>query len=529
MKHLNVAPWISVVLMLSAGLILFQMLILAIDLGSKPEGARWVGAHLVNTNDVAVYQAHLRQSAEASLIYSPYVLEPNTSRIDPFWFMGSVLVRTGLSPAWANLVLRFFMTVILAVSIVLTARWLRPQRIASTTLFLTSGLTTGWVVWVWYGFRQVPLTPQTSPLDALEASVPFSLLGGAHMVLSFALLLLAMRWVWQAIRAPNFGRIFAAACTMLALSSFHPYFIPLLAVMILISILQSISLQTVKRLLGVGAALTAALLPATLYYGSLWLRPSVFGQHPIVVQVLTLPDLPIWIVTFLPILGALIWMRLKRIPLDSEFAPWAIAWLLSVLVCALALPWRFKLLQGLSIPLVVLTLPVWDRIWDELRQQGQRILIPYAVLFLLFPFAVFVVQELRVSTDSILQQRLFLPQRVFVAWSWIDQQPRKGFVLSTNPVINLWTPAATRHPVWIGHPHETPDFAYRWEGWSSWMQQEDASAYLEFLDTHQITLLLLDTEAEQQRAKSYLSADWDLVFEDKGVQVWKRSSDPPSG
>jgi len=518
-------------LLVAALLIAFELATIGVMAFGAPAGYRWLGATVSNTSDVAVYLNYLAQGKNGLLLANLYNDGPQFLRFDLFWSLGGLLVRAGMAPILAHEVLRWLCTLALAFALVATARAVtqNEKQARLATLFMVSGMSTGWIFVIYTGLTHA-WTPFTkSPADLVtEFSVAPVLLGGAHMILSFALQMLAVRWIWEGLRDKRRGP-WAACAVLLALSFFHPYFIPLFGLISLAALLVPLrekAFKTRERVIRF-FIINAAMLPGLAYYVWLLLRDADFRTHHLSVNILPLDPPGFWLLALLPIIIAAIYMWRRKIPKDLSWSvrpDWVIAWIIAAVICmALPFPWKRKYTQALLPALVIMTLPFWFLATEYVRKYFYKPIRWLIVLVLLFPFLLLFRTQTLTSYIPRYFYYFFAPESQSRAWQVIKDLPDTGSVLATSAAANIWTPAYTLRAVWIGHNHETPEYAERIKQFNVWEATDDPALFAKFLQERNITTVLAVTATDTQRCATALQPPWHGVFDENGVSVWTQT------
>lgn len=506
-------------LALGACLIVYEILLLLISILATPTGSRWLGATIFNTGDMAVYLNYLAQAKYSWLITNLFNNLPQVPRFDLFWSVGGILVKAGLTPLWSHEILRWTMTLILGLAIYATAKTLTTnERHARITSFLIiGGLSTGWIYDVWMGLmdKWTPHSPATADL-ASEFAVAPTLLGGAHMILSLALELLAVRWIWEAVTAKNIKSLIYACVTLLILTAFHPYFVPLFGLISLFALMTSIKTNWKAALLKT-FLINACLLPATLYYLWITINDQGFRVHQTQVNYLPLDAWYFWLIMLLPFIPALIWVAKK-----IKFS-WPLVWIVSAAICMLLpFPWTRKYTQGLLPALVILTLPFWLRLADKI--EIKKIIWPLKIclaVLIAFPFIHLSQTQIFMVTDPGWSKNFYRSNELFEIWDHLKTQ--SGTALTTDLWSNYWTPAYSLKPVWSGHEHETPDFKIRNSLYAAWTKTTDAKLFNNYLNSLPVTSIIAVDADQVDRVASLIDQNqWRLDLTKENVGLWSR-------
>jgi len=517
-------------LLVAALLIAFELATIGVVALGAPDGYRWLGSTISNQSDVAYYLSSLAQGKNSLLVYNLYSDSP-ISRFDLFWSLGGLFVRAGLSPLLTFEILRWLCTIVLSFALVATARAVtqNEKQAGLAAMFMISGMSTGWTYIIWKTLTHSWNPTGQVPADLMsEAAIAPLLICGAHMILSFALQLLAIRWIWESLRELKTKRLLAACAALCALSLFHSYFIPLFGLMTIFALvwpLHGTTLDLSARLKRF-VLLNASMLPGFLYIlWSFW-RYADFRTQQFDRNILPLGPLGFWILLFLPIGIAGAWMLWRKIPRDyywSKRPNWVMAWIVSAIICMiLPFPWKRKFTQGLIPAAVILTLPFWLMAAQAVRDQLYKPMRWMAALALLFPFYFLFRTQLITIYDPRYFSYFYAPIAQFHAWEKIAAMPAREKIIATSLNAGVWTPAYTARIIWIGHNHGTPDYANRLEQYNFWKSADDPMIFRSFLEDRGITTVLAVSAADTRRCGAALTLPWHSVFEENGVSVWTK-------
>ncbi len=509
---------------LGLGLVVYELLFTWLLIYGEPAGTRWLGDTLQNSGDAAVYLAYIRQGSW--LLANPFAVEPHALRFDLIWSSLSMIhAWTRLPPVLIHEAARWLATIALAFSIHAAARSVakdeREARFAS--LLAAGGIGLGWLYSAAIGAaNQWTLKTDGAPDIVSEFSVAPNLLGGAHLILSVALLLYVMRGIWD-IHDDARRRIWPVMLAVLALTSFHPYFIPLVVAVIFVAWTKRLRDAAHHRgALARPLLLALSLLPSLAYY--LWLfTDQFFRQHQLETNYLPLASWDRWIFVLLPSVLALAWIALQhdRRRLFLKNSRWCVAWLAAAAVLALFLPvpWSRKLTEGLMIPLVFITLPFWSALVGSLPRLARNLLM--AGLIGAAPLHLFASQVAWLEYPE--HARWFnRPAAVFRAWSFLETRPG-AVIVSDDAWTNVWTPAWTGRRAWVGHNHETPDYKNKVAIWKELFTARERDSVRFTLQTIPVTDILLTSQASGKRMLEMTEGEgWDKVFEDGEVMVLEK-------
>jgi hypothetical protein len=515
-----------------AGMLLtFEIASLFIFIALTPKGSQWLGDLGFNASDYSVYLNYLWQTKDHLLIFNLFNNLPQTPRFDIFWSTAGLLVRVGLAPIASHELLRWAMTIILALAVYATAKTLTSteKRARLASIFMVSGLSLGWIYAAWrdLGGPDIPSLGPTPPDLVTEFGISPVLLGGAHMILSLALLLLLMRWIYELICEQNNKKLIWLIVASLIFSFLHPYFIPLLGLQMLFCLALSIKKQKPKQSLFYFCIFGLSLIPAASYYVWLAALDPAFKTHHLIVNQLKLSSPWTWLIALVPLIWAAFRILTKKVSRDyywPQTPTWVWFWIVSALICiALPFPWQRKYTQGLLMALVILTLPYWLSLAESILAKWRTNLkyffgLLIFIAFLAAPYLyLFQIQLTASRTDF--NYHFYQSNELFSAWALLS----KGnfLIITDDPWVNLWTPAKTGQHVWMGHAHETPDYFGRLDQYTDWMNTDKPTEFNRFLDENHVTALIATKPENQARFERLINQNfWQKTFQQSQVTVW---------
>lgn len=495
-----------------------------------PPNTRWLGVTIFNTSDTAVYFSYLRQGADGKILLSDlYSVEPNQRRFDPIWSSLGLIARTGVNPILIHEAARVFAIFFLVWSVYAAAYSIPSlkEHAKLTTFLAFGGISTGWIYTVYLGIMNLWTPKIFDPADlGSEFAIAPVLFGGVHIILSIALLITSVRYIWDGLVEISRRKIIYGGLAGFVLLSFHPYFSLLLALLAVIAVFSELKddlhlWQRIKLTLGLGLML----LPPIIYY--LWLiTDPVFGTHHLYNNILPLGGIHLWIITLSPFLIAFVWM-IKNKQWTTKLN-WQQAWVISVLILLVLLPvpWKRKLTEGLLIPIVLLTMPFWIKIRYLLEQQQPK-LIRLLLTGLVITAAWFGPLHLLASQLMWLDRSgslFFQPESIFKAANILAKTETNTIILSDDHWTNVWLPSLTGKTVWMGHDHETPGFTVKRKKYYSFLAEIDPIAAKQFLIENQVDYFITTSNDSRVKFEMLLSPDWKNIFQDDETAIFTSAS-----
>lgn len=519
-------------LFLGGLMIAFQLMAAAIMILRTPPDMVWMGNLVLNAVDYPVYLNYLEQGAHSLWLTNLYNNLPQVLRFDAFWSLGGLLVRLGLSAIQAHEVLRWLGTMALGLIVYGTAKYTitDEHRVRVSSLIILNGMSLGWLYAIIANLSTGKMLISIPPDVSSELAIAPLLTGGAHAILSLSLQLLLIRWVWLIVAEDQRKYLYPAVPLAAFFSAFHPYFIPLIGLTVLITlILQIKKIGLVKKVLS-AAAIWSSMLPAGLYF--LWLagQDINFSHHFLVVNQLNLHRPIFWLFSLLPILIAgyfLYWS--KKISLDqyrTTNLQWVWIWIAAALIClSLPFPWSAKYSQGLMPAFSLLTLPFWLWLYDKYLAGhslgSMRLML--AVLYLSAPFLYVMFMHVQVSNSEV-RPLFYQPKNVIQGLEIIKKQTDPDAVVLVDDLdLALWIPAKTLRRVWLGHEHETPDYPERAKQMASWRTTSDTQAFNDFLDKNNISILISNQPTDTNRYSALLKDNWSEIYKNNDLTAWQRN------
>jgi len=511
-------------------LLLFELILTGLILINQPHGYSWIGTGVFNTGDIPVYLSYINQTKHSWLVYNLFDHDSYLPRFDGFWSLGGKLTLLGLSAVWTHEILRWLGTLILALAVWATAKTSSPdlKRARVTSWLMLSGLSTGWLYSVWMGLTE-SWTPGSvdSPDLATELAIAPILTGGAHGLLSIALQLLITRWIWEILVLDNKKKLIPTAFAILYIAFFHPYFIPVYALIALISLSIAINKKIdFNKFISAGLLIGSAIPGAGYFMWLAWHNPS-FKNHHLQINQLPLDAWYFWVITLWPFALALAWLYSKR-SLWLEYINvhklnWVIIWLISAIICMLLpLPWTRKYTQGLLPVLILVTLPCWLFIYDKIK--AQKIIFPLKaalIIFLAFPYIHLIQTQIHLTRDPFFARYFYVSNDLKAAWKYLENRSTKNtMIITTDGWINYLTPAFTGQYVWLGHHHESPDFDRKLSDFNTWLNVSDAKIFNNFLNDRSISIIISTNASRSSFVTDLADEKWQRIFTQNDINVW---------
>lgn len=516
---------------LSCALIFFELACLALALYRTPKGYSWLGDLIFNATDYPVYLNYLGQAKSSFLVLNLYRVAPQSPYLEPFWSILGQLTKLGLEPIWIHEISRWVATAILAFVVYWIAKNItdKKRHAIYASFAMVCGMGSGWLFAflfnIIHGYILVPL-----PTDiATEFSVVTSLSGGSHMILSVALQIFSAFTLWE-ILAENKSRYLKYAIpAIFALACFHTYYIPLIGLISVSSLLFGLreGSQRKKKILYF-LLINASQIPGAAYFTWLSFSDKYIGDQYLKVNQLPLSSYGLWLLGLIPLAIAAATLLIKKewfFEFKTKTPGWAWTWIASAIACMLLpFPWTQKYTQGLLLAAIVITMPFWLWVMEKVFFQSQKFWLQIALItFMSGPFMYFLFLYTQLNTPE-LKDLFYRPQAVIDAWSYIEKHSAKyEITLMDNERLNLWSPAYTLRRTWLGHAHATPGYRSNLEELNVWRGVQDKTIFNSFLDEKGIDWLMATNFETRQRYSALLSDRWQEIKNEDGVSLWRKS------
>lgn len=513
--------WIWIAL----GFVTIQLFISAIFLFSAPQGQIWLGTNNQNTSDTSVYLSLLRQVSDGSFTSAQlYNAETGTQRLFPFWLFLGLFSRLGISPLILYEIGRIFGAIFLAYTL-----WFAASRIFTqsrdaklATILAIGGVGTGWVYAAWETITRSASSQLILSLHS-EFSIAPVLLGSGHLAFSTSLLLLGLILMWERVSLYSLRHSWPYLVCFGVLFSIHPYLILLYTVYGAITGIHHIGWRGIIHPRFI-LTHTLPALPALALYSPLFFDPAFRTQHTLINH-LPLPSIAILCISFFPFLIAFVWRYIKKIHIQKQ-EMWLIAWMLAAILALLfPVPWKRKLIEGLGICFVFLSMPVWIHI----RNYFQRARVPIltsSILFLLVLFAsadflALCKSSLTWSQTHSTKKYFSAPRERFAAWEYLRTHTLPHAVIASNDIqAMLWTPAYAGRHIWLGHTHETTDYISKHMEWELFWSTTSTQQARDIIQRAGVTHIL--TTQSSAAAHVNYQLGWNKIFEQGETLIFEK-------
>ncbi|MFZ2804483.1 MAG: hypothetical protein WA001_04625 [Patescibacteria group bacterium] len=516
-------------LLFALAIVAAEMMIAGLSVAGAPAGTHWLGDTIENASDVAVYLSNIRQGADGNiLLKNLYAIEPAARRFDLFWSALGLLARTGASPILIHETARWICTILLVFAVFFAARSLTTSdnEAKLATVLAFAGVSLGWIKSIWLALaHMISVTTPAAPDVSTEFSIPPTLLGGAHIILSMALLMTTLWLAWRAFERQTMRDAWLSAAALGILVCFHPYFVPLFACYFVILLAVFARKAPIKTLAKLILPFVVCALPSIAIYLPLAFDP-VFREHHLVDNILPLASWRTWLLVLAPFIAAFGWRIWKK----KEITPrerWVFAWIAAALIAMFfPFPWKRKLTEGLDVALIFATLPAWVALWNAIKSPSRiQTWANHAMFLMVAAFVPFqlLTTELAWLSNPTQQGFFYQSTGVFATWKFIhDKTPQDSVVVTDDMWANIWTPAETDRTVFIGHAQETPGYNSKYAAWLEFDTTDDSKTANEMLDGMHASTLLTTSTSSSAHYKSLLNASWQPVFTSGQATVFER-------
>jgi len=352
----------------------------------------WTGRSIFAPGDTSVYFNQIAQARDGAFFF---VDQATTERVaplaNPFWFVLGVLSRlTGMSPLASYTAARIALVPVLAaVFYIAIASFITPVR-TRLTAFAVAFFCGGVGLFFTPFIRDMHVrTTQLFPIDLWVAeSLPvLSLLYSPHFMASWAALVATIACLFLAIRNGRMTDAAVAGIAFLALSSFHPFYVPVvLAVGAAFLLVDAFDSGIRGRSLWVFLTMCAIASPAIAYHAWAFLMTgnnTLYGEQ----NILLTPPLPYVMLGFgLPLVAALWSVRrmFARRPVSREDIFLAVWMTVSLALCYAPISFQRRLLEGVFFPVSLLAAPLFLAVWDRVVRMRHSFAVTPAVFSLAF-------------------------------------------------------------------------------------------------------------------------------------------------
>lgn len=429
----------------------------------RPAGGVVTGGVSGFPADQLQYMSWIREEGSHGLASNLFQLEATPHDfLHPMFLVSGVLWRLGLP-----IQLSYLLWLPIVAGLLVVGAWAVITRLLTTA----SGRTAALAIALFFVSPVLPIARLFDGLHrytsysladvvAAEADPAYLVWGYLPSIMSIACVALCLTLVGglerrvEAPRKPAVRAVGAFLAAMLA-SWLHPWQgETLLVVLVVCAVVQRLHGERISILL---PAVGGAFLPL-LYYAALarwdpaWARSSEVNK--------AFPFLPWWVLVagLLPLAlpaAAGVRARLPHGILETAVVAWPLASLL--VYFALAPSFRYHAFEGISIPLAVLAVRGWQRIFGT-PGVLQRTAAVAAVASLIVPGQLHFANYLRKQAYASLPY--VLTKSEAEALRAVSGSDRRGGVLAPMP-LGAAVPAFTGRRTWVGHGSWSPDFVER--------------------------------------------------------------------
>lgn len=239
-----------------------------------PEGQVFLGISPFNIADQPVYYTYIEQVKNGSLTnFDFYTSEKQESGVFQFsWFVPGILARvSGISSIAAFHIWRIFLVPILVFALYLFVSLFFADKFSRFIAFFLALFGSGWGVYTLKFLpKEAPLLAEFFPTDlwVAESNTFLSMLVTLHFILSLIFLILIF-YFWILYLKTNWliSSVFSGLAALI-LFNFHPYFVPLVYLVIGVNLAADILKHKsifISQTLGFFLFLTLS-LPAVFYH-----------------------------------------------------------------------------------------------------------------------------------------------------------------------------------------------------------------------------------------------------------------------
>lgn len=508
-------------LLLAAALIILEIL-LTLFIQSRAGADRvWLGDYVWNTSDQAVYLTYIEEAKRGAIFFHSLYAPPEAKAfIHPAYVpIGWIAWLGHLTAQQAHEVGRWLVTLIATLLFHSVTRALtkteREASIATATITLGGGL--GWMLVVHQGMQGFFPHEFFVPDVSSESFFFPTLLGGAHIPLSMALLVYSLHRLWQdiSVRKASWQSIASTS----ALFLIHPYFVPVIGLYGLITILvERVPLRSILRL-------AASYLP----FAVLTISPHVWSylhdpyrRFLLDTNFLNLAPFTENLFSVLPWLGFIVW-RFRRDPLQKK-ERWILVWIATtvLIICIPSIHFKRKILEGTGVGVMLLALPVWFRVLAWAKRTGKIAHVGMWTMIILSPFSIIQSQLAWVTKPMGNGDEFFVSKNIANAWEWIRQNTdENALILPDQPWVGLWIAPNTLRHVWIAHDYETPHWDQRKRFLQDMFVEKNSARVQAMLKETGADFLVTSSQKNGIFISQNTSSTWSPAANFGEVTIWK--------
>lgn len=470
-----------------------------------PAGKRF-GGYPYNIDDHWVYLSWIHQTQTGHFfIRNLFTTDPQPILLFNLFFsvVGLIARIPGLSTWGANEIARIAGAIGLLYLIYRFYRYCLPQdRTARITAFALACLSSGfgWVQWAQWSDKN----PSWAPIDAFqpEAYTFTSLYLFSLFVVSTSLILGTLFAMVKCARTGLTRYAVLAGCCAFILGDIHSYDIFHVSAAWGLFL---IVLTTVRKGRGVGKLWLQSILALAMSMPTVLYTFYVYKHNPVFTARADSDTLSPKFWRYIPGYGVelllaaaaavllALWLKNRRqVPSNDGETPaantgtpplwndrltplfvacWAVAGLAVIYV-----PFAFqrKTLMGEHIPLCLLAGWGAAMLTSRLKPAARVALLSLLVAVSLPSNALFLLRDMNhlEHNQSETSESPFLSSGEWDAFQYIGSSTPSGAPIVTIPVLGLYIPGLTGHPVWAGHWSETPDYAKRIAAYQHFSENE---------------------------------------------------------
>lgn len=434
---------------------------------SAPEDMNYSGIHHLTPGDTNVYLSTISSVKEGdNSMLNLYTSEEQTIRyINPLWYSVGLFARVFNLPALtayhiSRIILAAAFVIILYLFISLLTASVRVRKVALSIVVFASGLGA-----LFNPFFHDASNLLERPIDIwVPEGIPFlSLYHSPHLIASTTLIVIVFGLMALAFRSGRFSYAIWGGIAGALLTWFHPFNTP--TIVFVVGAYLVVAMIMKRKLLGrwIAQYLTFGflLIPAVVYlFAVRELDPTIAGWTQ--QNVLPSPSPAMYLIAFSSLIPFVIYTLFKKKIRSERTYRFLLVWIIvSTILIYFPVDFQRRMVEGLFIPLGIITAMGVVYIWDKLSQARGAFIkqtILYTVLIIFLPITNIQIlgQDIYIYKSK-KELPYYIPANEMEAMLWLHDETASDVVILSGEYMGNFIPAYTLRRVYIGHGPQTLD------------------------------------------------------------------------